>query len=247
MRVANLLAPEPYRWRLRAALVKARSLIDGVRLVRRYPFLGDGYPARAADARAVLEGPYREYLAGVSSAGMAISLELACLLWVWLERARPGSVADLGSGFSSYVVRAFRERSGRSIRIVSVDDQARWLEKTRAYLHERKLPVDDLVSWEAFHAGRESFDCILHDLGTMALRLDTLGAVLERCAPLGALLLDDFHRPEYARPAAAVVRRAGHPLFYARGWTVDEFGRFAAIVAAPGPRGPVLRRVPVPV
>jgi hypothetical protein len=230
MRLRSLLSHEPYRGRAHAAGVAIRGAVDGLRLIRRYPFLGPGaYPEHAGRAHAALEPAYRAYVAEVSAPDMAISLELACLVWVWLDRLEPGSVADLGSGFSSYVVRALRRDSGRAFRIVSVDDAESWREKTRRFLEAERLPADELISWEAFVARGDTFDCVLHDLGTMAVRLATLPHALARCVPSGTVLLNDVHRREYARPATAIVRQTGRPLLSARRFTLDGFGRFAAI------------------
>jgi hypothetical protein len=230
MRLGSLLSREPYRRQAHAAGVAMRGAVDGLRLIQRYPFLGPGaYPEHAGRAHAALEPAYRAYVAEVSAPEMAISLEFACLVWVWLDRLEPGSVADLGSGFSSYVVRALRRDSGRALRIVSVDDAEPWRAKTRRFLEAEQLPADELISWEAFVARGDTFDCVLHDLGTLAVRLATLPHALARCASSGTLLLDDAHRPEYARPAAALVRQVGRPLLSARRFTLDALGRFAAI------------------
>ena len=56
---------------------------------------------------------YTLYISKVSLDSMAISLELSSFLSVFCDLIRPASIADLGTGFSSFVFRHYAEQSGR--------------------------------------------------------------------------------------------------------------------------------------
>lgn len=182
-------------------------------------------------AEAPLRFPYQRYVTGVSHPAHAISLQLAFYLWDLVDSTRPSRVADLGSGFSSYVLRLYAKNHAPEMEVWSVDDDAGWLEKTRVFLDSEDVSTDNLVLWEDF--GEHSFDCVLHDLGTMDTREATLSSAIGLVRPGGALVLDDLQMPSYRQFVEQSLERRGIAYESARDQTYDLIGRYSWI-AFPG-------------
>ena len=208
---------------------QVRGWRDTRRLRRRFPALCD--PRRLAAASARLEPTYRKYVTTVSSADMAISLDLAAFLSVMCEFVQPERILDLGSGFSSVTFRRYASTATRKPTVVSVDDSPDWLDRTRAFLADCGLSTQNLWSWSEFvRQDPRAFDFILHDLGTIALRAETLERVLSLMNAGCPLILDDAHKANYHRYARKLLRRQGFEYAMLRPFTLDRFGRFAILV-----------------
>ena len=122
---------------------------------------------------------------------MAVSLELASFLLFLAETVHPARILDLGSGFSSFVLRQVRGAS-----VLSVDDDANWLERTSEYLREKKCEDSNLALWnEVVQRSPEPYDLIFHDLALVEQRRATLPRVLEWSK--GWIVLDDGHKAGY--------------------------------------------------
>ena len=94
----------------------------------------DAFAERQAANRVALGPAYIEYVFTVSAPEHAISLPLASFVLTVCEAVDPVSAADLGSGFSSFVLRRFASERPAGLRVVSVDDDPDWLAKTAAFL-----------------------------------------------------------------------------------------------------------------
>lgn len=218
--------------RLRRLHERLEGEVDVRRLAASSPWFADAVRAREAE-RATLAPYHAAYVADVSSEGMALSLDAATLLSALVRVRRPRHVLDLGSGFSSAVVRAHLS-TGAAGHVTSVDDDAAWLERTRAYLTGRRLPVDDLITYDAFRSAEsEPYDLVLHDLGSMETRADALSGVLDRCARGAVVLLDDVHKGPYREHVRRTLRARRLPYHNVHPLTYDHFGRFAFLVTIP--------------
>jgi len=213
-----------------AKLDEGRGLLDARRLVERLPQL-NMYDMEARAAYRALENAYSEYTSTISTPKMAISLELAIFLLAFCNLTRPRSVLDLGSGFSSFVLRLYQERSPHQVTVCSVDDSQVWLSKTTTFLTNHGMPTESLIMWERFCAeNRERFDLVLHDLGTFKMRIRTLGAALTRIAPGGFAILDDMHKLSYRRFVEKALRERNLTHFSLQAFTKDSIGRFSELV-----------------
>lgn len=195
----------------------------------------DGIETAVRSARNQLEPTWRAYVATVSTPVMAASLELSALVLAIARTRRPRRILDLGSGFTSCVLRTHAVEAGDAT-VVTIDDDASWLERSRAFLESNRLPTDEMWTWDEFSASApQPFQLVVHDLGNMSVRAATLPRVLELTAPDGLLVLDDIHPPNdpkvapYRATAPETCRRAGRRLLPVRLLTLDEHGRFAGI------------------
>lgn len=207
-----------------------RALTADLRRLRRELRGMKAVELELADARDALSEPWRAYVHSISPDWMAASAEICALLLALAQVRRPARMLDLGSGLSSYVLRTFALEAGARCRVVSVDDDVEWLEKTRSALRARAIPADDLYTWETFRAMRhEPFDLIFHDLGDMPVRIAALPFALAQVARDGVIVLDDMHKQGYAEAALQACTAAGFDLYSLRTLTTDRFGRHGAI------------------
>jgi predicted O-methyltransferase YrrM len=172
------------------------------------------------------------YVDGVSTSVMAVSFEAAALLDALCRILEPRNVVDLGSGFSSVVVRRYA-RDAKNCLAGSVDDDPAWLARTQSFLVKLGLPTDHLMSWTDFQNTSQRYDLIFHDLGNMLVREQSLPVALNRVSPGGMVILDDMHKQDYAVAAQQIVRAAGFTLVPLRETTRDQYDRHACL-AIPG-------------
>ena len=145
---------------------------------------------------------------------------------------RRSRLIDLGSGFSSYVIRAWAQQHGAES--WSVDTSVEWLERTREYLSGAGVSSEHLLLWDDFLAHPPGdFDLLLHDLGGMGMRALTLPSVLSVVAPGGVVVLDDMHKDPYHPLVVQELDRRGWRLFNLSWRTTDTFGRYAAVTVRP--------------
>jgi len=197
-----------------------------IRLEARFPFLAD-YPKVAGEADAWLRSHYQEYVQSISKAAHALSLPTAVFLRVLCRGMRPGAVLDLGSGFSSFVLRSYDDGGGA--RVTSVDDSETWLARTAQFLESRGVPTDQLLSLEEFRSAPPArYDLIFHDLGSMATRRKILPLVLEIAGASGAVVVfDDLHKPSYHEEVRRRLKELGCHTFDLSSYTSDDYGRYA--------------------
>lgn len=210
--------------------VKRQSRQQEELLCARFPFLRNYHDA-SSRIESRLRNEHGAYTASVSSPEMAVSLNSAILLTVFCENLKPMRLLDTGSGFSSYVLRSYAATTGAEV--FSVDDNEHWLEKTREFLKAHNVSSDNVMNWKDFSAAQnQPFDLIFHDLGSMPTRSETLGPILNLTkGGSGILFLDDMHKPDYERFVRRTIKNVPCGYWEATAFTLDELGRWAAVVA----------------
>jgi predicted O-methyltransferase YrrM len=175
---------------------------------------------------------HADYVQKVSSPEMAMSLELALFLLRYCLAHQPKHLLDLGSGFSSYVFRLYREAIGDEVIVYSVDDHAEWLEKTRHYLENAELNTEHLYELTALQGQHLDgyFDLVLLDLNFVEVRKDYIAYSAQVTAKNGIVIIDDVHKVEFLREVKrhAAILQSG--LRNIRKQTLDTFGRFAIVL-----------------
>lgn len=206
-----------------------------VEVTEHFPFLRESRALE--DGSAFLDPYYRQYVQHVSASDMAVSLRAASFLWAMCAGLQPKSILDLGSGFSSFVFRSYAKPY--SAKVWSVDDDPRWLARTRDYLAAAGVSTEDLYLWNDFSPTTETFELVFHDLGNMQLRGQTLRHALARTkCHNGVLVLDDVHKEEYQVPMRDALASCRCQYLDASTVTRDEFGRHCGVVTAiAGPAG----------
>ncbi|HRE65966.1 MAG TPA: methyltransferase domain-containing protein [Cyclobacteriaceae bacterium] len=173
---------------------------------------------------------YDDYIAHVSRADMAMSLELASFVYALCVKKEVKNVLDLGSGFSSFVYRLYASEH-KGVTVVSVDDDSQWIEKTREYLRKHSLSEAGLLTLKQFlQEPNRKFDCVLHDLNFVEVRINYLQQVLEATAKTGVLILDDVHKPDYLYQVLDKLKKKPVSVYDLKPVTYDSFNRYAVAV-----------------
>ncbi len=184
-------------------------------------------------AAAELSESHTRYLNGVSTEDMAVSLELAAFLLVLCRVKQPNRVLDLGSGYSSFVLRKYAAERG-DVHVASVDDDAAWLQRTVGWISVHELGTAGLDEWQAFKVrlgSEDPYDVVLYDMGSMATRIQELRTVLGGTTHDKSLvILDDVHKPDYEQYARYVCRSLGLTWADTSYFTRDSLNRHSALV-----------------
>jgi predicted O-methyltransferase YrrM len=180
----------------------------------------------------VLHPAYEAYVRDVSTAGMAASLETAALLSHLVEATGPRTLVDLGSGFSSWVL---REAAPPGATVLSFDTDAGWLERTAARPRSRDASTTGLHVWpDERDALPEEVDLAFHDLAGGEIRNEVMVDVLDRIAPGGFAVIDDMHAPTHRWALErALAERQGLLATPLVGMTRDDQQRWAWVVHRP--------------
>lgn len=139
--------------------------------------------------------------------------ETMLYLFDLLFKVRPSRVLDTGSGLTSVLLRKYLPKTP----ITTVDNSKDWLAKTGELGRRFNVSRHNYILWDEFlliEVMRGTFDFIVHDLGNMATRLDTLDTVLDYATPKCHILLDNFGIPKYKEYAMKQLTSQGYrPLF----------------------------------
>ena len=203
-------------------------------LSRRVPLLSEVIPRLPGELEAI-RPEHQEYVNSVSTEDMAVSLEIAAFLKVICDVCRPRRVLDLGSGFSSYVLRlSAMEEPEQNMEITSIDDDREWLMRTHDYLAAKGLPTKGLKELSEFESvANGTFDFIFYDLGRMPRRLQYASEVIPLMEPGGMTLVDDMHKADFAAVLQTALVGTGIRDVNLSPWTTDRFGRFAHLLVKP--------------
>lgn len=147
-----------------------------------------------------------------------------------LRKVLPLRILDTGSGLTSVLLRKHYPNTT----IITVDNNKDWLEKTGELGRRLNVNRHGYHMWDDFLLIDEiPFDFIIHDLGDMKTRLDTLDTVLRYAAPKCHMFLDNFGIPKYKEYAMNRMNSLGFtPVFPPSPMRLDvsNAGGFAAFV-----------------
>lgn len=187
------------------------------------------------DHRLALEARFAQhhqrYIAEVSAVNWAASLETCCVLYYLCQQMRPDIVIDIGSGFSSYVLRTYQDSEHPQTTVYSVDDNSDWLLTTRRYLSEHGFMDDNVISWDEFQTlEHPKADLLFFDFATPKVRIPVLQQLVKYMRPGSVLLLDDVHKSNMREASLQLIEQHNlkyHDLYKV---TCDQIGRYAWVV-----------------
>ena len=176
-----------------------------------------------------IEHKHKIYVKTISSPEMAMSLELANFILSYCLIKKPKKVADLGSGFSSFLFRFYKKEVDNELEVYSIDDSADWLIKTKDYLTDNNLNSDNLYTLTEFINLKldNEFDVVLLDLNFVEIRRNYIGFSFDLLKDYGFLIIDDVHKVEFLREVKAFFSSGSRKLINLKNQTYDNFLRFA--------------------
>jgi len=222
------------RFTVKRMYVNLEGIVDYQRLKQRVPSVSV-IDQKITQASQILSPYYQIYTTSISPDDMAISLQLASFIFAFCDTIKPKRILDLGSGFSSFVFRLYAKKQPAKVDIWSVDDDLKWLIKTRGFLARYRLKPYHLVSWQAFkRQPLTQFDLILNDLDIIQTRIKTLVWVLKLLSPNGWLILDDMQIPMYESFVKPLAKEKNIEFFSLRRLTVDRYRRYSSLLCFRG-------------
>lgn len=141
---------------------------------------------------------YDAYVPAIGSPEMTISRQMARLLDRVARQQDVKFILDLGSGLSSAIFRNIPQRV-----VITYDTSQLWLDRTKQFLMDRKLPHDDLYLLHDADVPSDKYDLVFHDLGDMLVRKQTLPFAVNSAGKY--LILDDLHFDDYRQHALALL------------------------------------------
>ena len=216
---------------MKSSIIKALSRLKTQKKLNSHIPGFNTWSERKEAIRRVIEPHHQHYVQKVSNERSAISLEMAVMLAFLCELKKPSRILDVGSGFSSFVFRSYQKTAGKTVEVVSLDNDALWLNKTREYLAMGGLSLNGVMEFDHFLKIKPGkFDIALHDLGNLDERKKHLKTVLKVAHPNAVIVLDDFHKQHYREniQQQLAAMSIDHTSLY--GFTLDKFSRYAAVI-----------------
>ena len=112
--------------------------------------------------------------------------------------------------------------------VYSVDDDTKWLDRTRDYLRDQQLPTENLLALDDFlNTNMGGFDCLLMDLNFVEVRIQFIRQALAHLEAGGLAVFDDVHKLDYRRLTIKILSSEVGTTYSLKPVTKDSFGRFA--------------------
>lgn len=168
-----------------------------------------------------MEDVYRFYVENVSTPGYAISLQLSRYLICLMDNLKPNRILDLGSGFSSYILRL------KGAEVWSIDTDKKWLEKTKRFLKRFNMFNGHFLLLNDLDFSARQYDLVFLDTTPHIDRYKLFNSIKQCCT--GVVIFDDTHpKPAYKGYTEKIEKSF-------KTWkiknlsreTMDEFGRYA--------------------
>ena len=173
-----------------------------------------------------IESEYNDYCSTVSKYGHPMSIQSIKWLVDYINADKNiKTVADFGSGFSSFAIRKYCPNVIND----SYDTDVTWLKKTEGYLKKEGVRHDRLHHYNADFP--ENFDLIVWDLKGSYFRRQEFLKIKEKFAN-SICIIDDCHDPSYIEMCRTLAAKDGWDLKEITE-IKDEFGRYVSILRRP--------------
>lgn len=183
--------------------------------------------------RQALIPDYVDYCKTVSPRSMTIAIETATYVWFLARQLAAVNVIDLGSGFTSYLLRCYARNTATPVTVTSVDDSGEWLGKTRGFIESKGLTADGTVTWADWLDTDDRYDLAVYDFASGDLRNEGMWVIAERLALGGVVVFDDAQHDGHRAEMHAVAAKHHFELVDVHDVTVDMIGRYALAAVAP--------------
>tara|TARA_R110002050_G_scaffold112135_7_gene226227 strand:+ start:1100 stop:1681 length:582 start_codon:yes stop_codon:yes gene_type:complete len=154
-----------------------------------------------------LNKSYTEYTTSVSNEGMAISRESCLYILKFCLENKPLKIIDLGSGITSYTLRLYQQYSNDDVIVFSVDDNEKWLQKSKEFCDKHELDVSNFFyGIELINEHKNKFDLVIHDYGNMKTRTSNIVNAFDLAKTGGDIIYDDCHKKNYYKTLKDTIK-----------------------------------------
>lgn len=176
-----------------------------------------------------LKNEYRNYTTTISNMIMAASLRCCVFLTCMYEEIKPNRILDLGSGFSSYTLRYFRNKFNLDTEIYSVDSDIHWLSKSKEFCKNNNVDVSHFYSWDDIKNVKKPFDLIFMDIDKSKKRIYYYDHICNHFLSKNTFMfVDDMHKPIIRNKIKQLDN--SHTRHNVRNETLDKFKRYSCII-----------------
>jgi len=160
----------------------------------------------------------------------SVSLQSGIYLFNKLEELKPKFILDMGSGFSTLVIRTWQQENFNSLDPLcyTTDLDPAWLPVTKAEVEELGLNADNFYLQSDFGKLKDTeakFDFMFVDLAGRKERMEKKDLIVSYLKPNGVMALDDWHRSNYRCVMGPYLESQGFTVIE-RWETLDRFSRF---------------------
>jgi predicted O-methyltransferase YrrM len=170
------------------------------------------------------------YVTTVTTPDIAISLEMSSFVWTLCEMYSPRVMVDLGSGYSSFMLRMWAGLQEQRSLVVSIDDNEEWLKKSIKFCEDHHKNTDGFLMHSDTRVDLlKGIDFVLHRFGNLNTRKATLKYALSLLNHDGLILLDDIHKYHYADYVTKLLSSTELVHLDVERLTRDSFGRYGVL------------------
>jgi predicted O-methyltransferase YrrM len=189
----------------------------------------DIYRSKAIEYSYELESAYLDYTTNISNKVMAASLRCCVFLMCIYDATKPNKIIDLGSGFSSYALRYFKNKFNVNTEIYSVDSNKDWLIKSKEFCKNNNVDVSHFYSWDDIKNKVIPFDLIFMDIDKTKKRISYYDHIYNHFLSKNTfMLVDDLHKPLIRNKIKHIdIKHKKHRVYDE---TIDKFKRFSSLI-----------------
>lgn len=173
---------------------------------------------------------YDKYVKTISVDYMAVSLECCVFLMVLCDVIKPKTMLDLGSGISSYIFRHFKNKYSEDSCVWSIDADNEWLKKSKTFVEEYGLNIDNFKSWDDIKDDTTKFDLVFFDIDYTKNRINYVSPVLNSFVDSDSFIVfDDMHKGILVRAINNGLSVYDYKNVDIKKYTFDKYKRFDSL------------------
>ena len=140
------------------------------------------------------------------------------------------SVADLGSGFTTFALRWLEDDRRLGLNIVSYDDSPKRLNETNLFMALQNYLSNPIRLWSLDNPPKLKVDLVSFDISVTKRRPQYMLPAFEMAQK--GLLVDDVHKNYVSISLRQKLSEFGRPYDWIdlKPWTLDSLGRYAALI-----------------
>ena len=158
------------------------------------------------------------------------SLEYAVALCCLASMPSIQSVADLGSGFTTFALRWLDNQRRLRKPITTYDDSLKWIQKTQMFTALQGVITGPMRLWSMDNPPKLKVDLVSFDISVTKRRPQYMLPAFEMAQK--GLLVDDVHKKYLVYELNRKLSEFGRPYEWIdlKPWTLDSLGRYAALI-----------------